>query len=74
MSDRAEPIEKTCRSCGKEWISHDGMIRTCAALQAAQKRIETLEALTISQAERIAAQSELLGKKAEKPSKRKASK
>lgn len=55
-----------CQSCGKLWVKHDGVRWTCHELQLAKERIAELEKMVDAQAERIAQQSELLAKKAEK--------
>lgn len=48
-----------------EW-SLNRMLSQAADVKRQQKRIDELERLTLSQAERIAAQSELLGNRAER--------
>lgn len=30
-----KPSHKSCRSCGRTWVKHHGIVRTCAALQVA---------------------------------------
>lgn len=34
------PNGNHCSSCGKEWIDHDGIAKTCQRLQEAGKRID----------------------------------
>ena len=41
MADSDEP---KCTSCGKPFVRHDGIIRTCKALQVAKAELERLKA------------------------------